>query len=177
MANTVSSFSTPGTVLQCKISIGIVVLRWASEVSTCQRSRDQLGEIVDTIDRRIEPRRDEGDLAGAEARPTDTVAHLPEHYRIWQGQQGLPGEPRRTGRGFQPRHQLVVKAQGFEPTGPWDACDRWRPPHTRPDKRPTWGEIHQLSRADAEHGMHARLHEQGEMGIGAQAPIGHEYIP
>jgi hypothetical protein len=29
---------------------------------------------------------------------------------------------------------------------------------------------------DAEHGMHARLHEQGEMGIGTKAAVGHQDI-
>ena len=68
-------------------------------------------------------------------------------------------------------HQLVVETQGFEPSGPWEAFDGRRPPHTRQDKRPTWGEIHQLSRADAEHGVHARLHEQGQMGIGVSTML------
>ena len=37
-------------------------------------------------------------------------------------------------------------------------------------------EIHDLARADAQHGVHASLDEEGEMGIGTQAPIGHEHI-
>jgi hypothetical protein len=67
--------------------------------------------------------------------------------------------------------------EGFEPAGPWHACDSGRPPHARPDKRPARGEIHHLARADAEHGVHAGLDEQGHMGVRTQAPIGHEYIP
>ena len=57
------------------------------------------------------------------------------------------------------------------------ACDGSCPPHARPDKRPARGEIHALSRADAEHGMHAGLDEEDEMGVGTQAAIRHEHIP
>jgi hypothetical protein len=39
MAKPVSSFRTPGTVWPCHTSIGLVVLRGASEVSICQRWR------------------------------------------------------------------------------------------------------------------------------------------
>jgi hypothetical protein len=70
-----------------------------------------------------------------------------------------------------------MDAQHGEPTRAWDAFDRWRPPYTRPDKRPTWGEIHDLARAHAQYGMHASLHEQGEMGIGTQPPIRQQHIP
>jgi site-specific DNA recombinase len=38
----------------------------------------QLGEVVDTIDRRLEQRRDEGHLTGPKARRADLVAHLTE---------------------------------------------------------------------------------------------------
>jgi hypothetical protein len=72
---------------------------------------------------------------------------------------------------------LVMVAQGGEPAGAGHAFDGRRPPHTRPDKRPARGEIHALSRADAEHGVHASLDEEGEMGVGTQAPIGHEHVP
>ena len=37
--------------------------------------------------------------------------------------------------------------------------------------------LHNLSRADTQHGVHAGLDEEGEMGIGTQAPISHQYIP
>jgi hypothetical protein len=72
---------------------------------------------------------------------------------------------------------LVLDTKGFKPTGPWDAFDGRRPPYTRLDKRPARGEIDDLSCADAEHGVHAGLDEQGYMGVRTQAPIGHEYIP
>jgi alkanesulfonate monooxygenase SsuD/methylene tetrahydromethanopterin reductase-like flavin-dependent oxidoreductase (luciferase family) len=39
MANPVNVFSTPGMVLPWSTSIGMVVLSWAREVSTCQRWR------------------------------------------------------------------------------------------------------------------------------------------
>jgi hypothetical protein len=70
-----------------------------------------------------------------------------------------------------------MDAKRFEPAGPWDAFDRRRPPHTRPDKGPTRCEIHNLSRTNAQHGVHAGLDEEGEMGIGTEAPIGHEHVP
>jgi hypothetical protein len=38
------------------------------------------------------------------------------------------------------------------------------------------GEVHDVLLMDAEHGMHARLHEQGEMGIGTKAAVGHQDI-
>ena len=59
-----------------------------------------------------------------------------------------------------------MDAERFEPAGPWDAFDRRRPPHTRPDKGPTRGDIHHLARTHAQHGMHAGLDEEGEMGRG-----------
>jgi hypothetical protein len=46
-----------------------------------------------------------------------------------------------------------------------------------PDKRPARREIHDLSRADAQHGVHAGLDEEGKMGVGTQAAIRHEHIP
>jgi para-nitrobenzyl esterase len=59
-----------------------------------------------------------------------------------------------------------MDAKRFEPAGPWHAFDGRRPPHTRPDKGPTWGEIHNLAGADAEHGVHAGLDEEGAMSVG-----------
>jgi hypothetical protein len=69
-----------------------------------------------------------------------------------------------------------MDAKRCEPAGPWHAFDGRRPPHTRPDQGPTWGEIHPLARADAAHGVHAGLDEEGERGIGTQTPIRHEPI-
>jgi hypothetical protein len=69
-----------------------------------------------------------------------------------------------------------MDAERCEPSGSWEAFDGRRPPHTRPDKRPTGREVHDLSAADAQHGGHAGLHEEGEMGVGTQAPIGHQHI-
>jgi hypothetical protein len=70
-----------------------------------------------------------------------------------------------------------MDAERCEPAGPGHAFDRGRPPHTRPDKGPTGREIHDLSGADAQHGMEAGLGEEGEMRVGTQAPIGHQHIP
>jgi hypothetical protein len=70
-----------------------------------------------------------------------------------------------------------MDAEPFAPAGSWEAFDRRCPPHTRPDKGPTGRESHDLSCADAPPGMHAGLDEEGEMDVGTQAPIGHEYIP
>jgi len=39
----------------------------------------QLGEVGDTVDRRIEQRGDQRDLAGPEARPADAIPHLSGH--------------------------------------------------------------------------------------------------
>jgi hypothetical protein len=72
---------------------------------------------------------------------------------------------------------LVIDAEGFEPAGSGDAFDGSRPPHARPDKRPARGEIHARSRADAAHGLHAGLDEEGDMGVGTEAAIRHEHIP
>jgi hypothetical protein len=76
-----------------------------------------------------------------------------------------------------PSNSLVIDAKRFEPAGSWPTFDGWRPPHTRLDKRPARGEIHDLSRADAQHGVQASLDEEGEMRIGTQAPIGDQHIP
>jgi len=70
-----------------------------------------------------------------------------------------------------------MDAERCEPAGPWEACDRRRPPHTRPDQGPTRGEIHHRSRTNAPHRMHAGLDEEGEMGRGTEAPIGHAHVP
>ena len=67
--------------------------------------------------------------------------------------------------------------QRGEPTRAWHAFDRWRPPHTGLDKRPTGREVHHLARTDAPHGVHASLDKESPMGIRTQAPIGHEYVP
>ena len=64
-----------------------------------------------------------------------------------------------------------------EPAGPWHAFDGRRPPHTRQDQGPTRGESHHLSRADAQHGVYASLHEEGEVSRGAQAPVSQQYLP
>jgi hypothetical protein len=71
---------------------------------------------------------------------------------------------------------LVIAADRCAPAGPWNAFDRRRPPDPRHHKGPTRREIHQLSRAHAQHGMHAGLGEEGEVGIRTQASIGHEHI-
>jgi hypothetical protein len=69
-----------------------------------------------------------------------------------------------------------MDAERFEPAGSWHAFAGRRPPYTRPDKGPTGCDIHDLSGADAPHGVHASLDEEGERGIGTQAPVGHQYI-
>jgi hypothetical protein len=71
---------------------------------------------------------------------------------------------------------LIADAEGFGPPGPWDAFDSRRPPHARQDKRPAGREVDNLARAHAQHGVHAGLDEEGEMGVGTQAPIRHEHI-
>jgi hypothetical protein len=64
-----------------------------------------------------------------------------------------------------------------EPAGPWHAFDGSRPPHARPDKRPARCDIHHRACADAEHGVHASLDEEGQMGRRTSSPIGHQHIP
>jgi hypothetical protein len=66
--------------------------------------------------------------------------------------------------------------QRCQPTRAWNAFDRRCAPHTRFDKGPIGREVHDLARADAQHGMEAGLGEEGEMGIGTQPPIRHEHI-
>ena len=39
------------------------------------------------------------------------------------------------------------------------------------------GEVHDVLLMHAADGVHARLHQQGKMRIGTQAPIGHQDIP
>ena len=70
-----------------------------------------------------------------------------------------------------------MDAQRCEPARAWDAFDRRDAPHTGHNKGPTGREIHHLWRADAPHGVQAGLNEEGHMGIGTQAPIGHEHVP
>jgi hypothetical protein len=67
--------------------------------------------------------------------------------------------------------------QGGEPPGAGHPFDGRYAPDTRRDKRSTGRDIYHLSCAAAQHRMHAGLDEESEMGIGTQAPIGHEYIP
>ena len=69
-----------------------------------------------------------------------------------------------------------MDAERFEPAGPGHACDRGRPPHTRPAKGPTGREIHDLSGADAPHRVHAGPDEQRARRVGTQAPIGDEHV-
>jgi hypothetical protein len=129
------------------------------------------------VDVPVEERGHQGDPVGPETWAVDVVAHLSDHSRLWQSRQRFPGEPRGTSLGFQPGHELVLDAERFEPAGPWHASDDRRPRQTHQmDKGPTQGEIHYLAGADAEHGVHASLDEQGEMGVGTQSPIGYEHI-
>jgi hypothetical protein len=69
-----------------------------------------------------------------------------------------------------------MDAERCEPARAWHAFDRWHPPHARPDKRSTWDEIDHLARADAAHGVHAGVDEEGKMGVRTQTPIGHQHI-
>jgi len=41
----------------------------------------------------------------------------------------------------------------------------------------SWGEVHDVPLMQAEDGMHTRLHQQCEMGIGTKAPVGDQDIP
>jgi hypothetical protein len=77
---------------------------------------------------------------------------------------------------LQPGAAWVLDAERGEPACAWHACDSRRPPHTRPDKRPTWGEIHHLARADAPHRVHAGMDEEGEMRVRTPPPIRPEHI-
>ena len=70
-----------------------------------------------------------------------------------------------------------MDASRGEPARAWDAFDRRRPPDPRHDQGPPRREIHHLSCTHAQHGMQVCRDEEGEMSIGTQAPIGHEYIP
>jgi hypothetical protein len=40
----------------------------------------------------------------------------------------------------------------------------------------SWGEVYDLFLMHAEHGMHACLHQQGQMCIGTKAPVSHQDI-
>jgi hypothetical protein len=140
-------------------------------------SAGPLGKVGHRVDLCSTQRRHQGHWAGAEPRRPEVVPHLPEPERLWEGRDGLPGEPGWPGLRCQPRHQWVVNASGFEPPGPWEALDGRRPPHTRPDNRPARGDIHELSRAAAEPSVPASWAEPGKMGLSTQAPLGHEYIP
>jgi hypothetical protein len=71
----------------------MVVLSGASEVAICQRWRDQLGEVGHPVERCVEERGHQQDLAGPNARRADLVAHLSEHSCLWQGRQRFPIEP------------------------------------------------------------------------------------
>jgi hypothetical protein len=77
---------------------------------------------------------------------------------------------------FEPHDELVLDAEGLEPAGAGDAVDGRCPAHTRPDQGPTGRDIHALPRAQAQDGVYPGLHEEGEMGVRPQAPIGHQHI-
>ena len=177
MAKTVQSFNPPGTVWPCRTSIGMLVLSWARAVSTRQRWWDQRSEVGHTGAVPVAARRHRGDLAGSEAWAADVGAYLSAPSGLWQGRQRFPGEPRGAGGRFQPRHQLVVHPEGVEPPGPWDAVDRRRAPPPRRDQGPAGRAVDNLTRAHAQHGVHASLDEAGERRLGAQPPIRHEPIP
>src|SRR4029434_644663 len=102
----------------------------------------EFSEVDNTVDCWVEQRRDQSDLTGPEARRADAIPDLSEHQGLWQGRQGLPGEPRGAGLRLQPRDQLVMDAERCEPAGSWHAFDGRRPPHTWSDKGPTGREIH-----------------------------------
>jgi len=70
-----------------------------------------------------------------------------------------------------------MAASRGEPASAGEAFDGRRAPDTRRDQGPPRRDIHQLPRTQAPHGIQAGLHEEGEMGVGTQAPIGHEHVP
>jgi hypothetical protein len=69
-----------------------------------------------------------------------------------------------------------MATERFDPAGSWHALDSRRPPHTRLHKGPTRREIDNLTRANAQDGVYTGVDEEGEMGKGTQAPIGHQHI-
>ena len=70
-----------------------------------------------------------------------------------------------------------MEAERVAPAGSWEALDRSGPPDTRHDQGPTRRDIDHLARANAQHGMPVRRHEEGEMGLRTQPPIGPEHVP
>ena len=70
-----------------------------------------------------------------------------------------------------------MAASRGEPASAGEAFDGRRAPDTRRDQGPTRREVHHLPRADAPYGVHPGLDEEGERGVGTQAPIRHQHIP
>jgi hypothetical protein len=89
----------------------------------CRRGGDlrapavPLGEVGDTIDRRLEPRGHQRDLAGLEAWMAAVVAHLSGRSRLWLGRSCLPGESGGTELRFQPSDELVMAAECLTQAG------------------------------------------------------------
>jgi hypothetical protein len=69
-----------------------------------------------------------------------------------------------------------MAAERFQPAGPWEAVDGWRPPHPRPDQGPPGRESHALPRPHAQDGVDPGLPAAGELGRRTEAPIGHQYV-
>jgi hypothetical protein len=114
MAKTGSSFNTPGAVLQCSTS-----LHGGLEMSLrgfhLPAPAVELGELGDTVDRRIEQYGYQGNLAGPEPRRADAVPDFSEYQGLWQGRQRLLHEPRWASLWLQPGRELVMEAYRCEP--------------------------------------------------------------
>lgn len=97
MATLVSSCTPLGTVWPCTTSIGSVVVSCASAVSTCQRWRDQRGQVGHMVDRRVEERGHTHARTGPAARRAEAIPPRSAHHGRGQGGQRLAAKPGGTG--------------------------------------------------------------------------------
>ena len=104
------------------------------------------------------------------------IAELSYDQGRRQRRERFKTEPGRAGARLAPFDQLVVRAEGAQPAGPWQSFAGGGAPGRGHHKGAVWREVHNLARADSEHRMHPKLDEQGEMSIRAQAPVCDQHV-
>ena len=93
MATTVSSCSTPGTVVPGSPALCLVVVSGARGLHLPTLAV-QGGAVGSTLECHVEERGHQGDRAGSEAWAAEVVAPLSAHARIWQSGPHILGAPR-----------------------------------------------------------------------------------
>jgi hypothetical protein len=94
---------------------------------------------------------------------------------IGQRRKLLRLHPGGTREGFEPVHALRLRTERLESARAWRPFGALAPPGWL-YMRASWGEVHDLLLMPPEHGRHACVDKQGQMGRGTNAPVGPSHL-